>query len=83
MLRSGQFLQTTKYFTAKVSFPLDKRRRQNAFLEALETLPNFQIYYGYYLDKIIRCRNCGATWHKPEEKMTDVNIALELLIAIW
>jgi uncharacterized LabA/DUF88 family protein len=79
MLKPGQKLEITKYFTAKVSFPSDKQRRQNTFLEALGTLSNFHIYYGHYLDKVITCRNCGATWHKPEEKMTDVNIAMELL----
>jgi len=79
MLKPGQILETTKYFTAQISSPPDKQKRQKTFLEALEILPNFQIYFGQYLDKIITCRNCGARWHKPEEKMTDVNIALELL----
>ena len=26
------------------------------------------------------CRNCGQGWHAFEEKMTDVNIATELLV---
>lgn len=79
MLQAGQSLEFTKYFTARVNSPPDKQKRQNTFLEALGTLSNFQIYFGHYLDKTITCKNCGACWHKPEEKMTDVNIATELL----
>lgn len=79
MLQAGQSLEFTKYFTARVNSPPDKQKRQNTFLEALGTLSNFQIYFGHYLDKTITGNNCGACWHKPEEKMTDVNIATELL----
>ena len=34
---------------------------------------------GYYLSKNRACSQCGATWQTYEEKMTDVNIAVELL----
>jgi len=56
------------------------RKRQSDFLEALETLADFSIYEGHYLPKSVRCRNCGASWRSHEEKMTDVNIATELLM---
>lgn len=79
LLKPGQILVTTKYFTAKVSSPPDKQRRQNTFLEALGTLPDFHIYHGHFLDDPITCRNCGHTYITHHEKMTDVNIAVELL----
>ena len=79
LLTPDQTLVATKYFTAKISSPPDKQRRQNTYLEALETLPNFQIYYGHYLEDTIKCRNCGYTYTTHHEKMTDVNIAMELL----
>jgi uncharacterized LabA/DUF88 family protein len=69
----------TKYFTTVVKSPEDKRRRQAAFLEALQTLPDFTIYYGQYLSDIVTCRNCGHCYLAYHEKMTDVNVAVELM----
>jgi hypothetical protein len=54
-------------------------QRQNTYLEALAVNPSIQIQYGHYLEKIKTCRFCGATWSDYEEKMTDVNIAVQLL----
>jgi len=45
----------------------------------LETLTNVKIYYGNYQANKSVCRNCGFTAMIPSEKMTDVNIAVELL----
>jgi len=79
LLRPDQTLAATKYFTAKVKYPPSKQRRQVTFLEALDTLPDFHIYYGHYQADKITCRNCGHTYPTHHEKMTDVNIAMELL----
>ena len=82
LLRPNQTLVSVRYFTAEISPEPDdlaKKIRQNIYLEALETLPNLSIHYGYFLPKVASCRNCGATWDTYEEKMTDVNIAVELL----
>lgn len=81
----------TKYFTARVSgkHPNDSlvkaierdasRLRQQVFLEALETLPALDIVEGHYLLKRTQCSACKANFHLPEEKMTDVRIATELI----
>jgi uncharacterized LabA/DUF88 family protein len=79
LLKAGQDLAFTKYFTSRISYPPDKERRQSAFLEALETLSDFRIYYGHYQSNPQRCRKCGNRVWIPNEKMTDVNIAVELL----
>ena len=79
LLKPNQTLVTTKYFTAIVRRPDDKRRRQAAFLEALQTLNDFEFYYGHYLADIVTCRNCGHTYETHHEKMTDVNISVELM----
>lgn len=79
LLQPNQTLVATKYFTTRVTSPPDKQRRQVAFLEALGTLSDFHIYYGHYLADKVTCRNCGYTYTTHHEKMTDVNIALELL----
>lgn len=82
LLQADQALAGVRYFTARISARAgnpDKPKRQATFLEALETLPDLHIHYGHYLAKRRKCFNCGATWDTHEEKMTDVNIAVELL----
>jgi uncharacterized LabA/DUF88 family protein len=79
LLKPHQTLLTTKYFTTVVNRPEDKRRRQAVFLEALQTLPDFTIYHGQYLSDTVTCRNCGQSYTAYHEKMTDVNIAVELM----
>ena len=81
-LRNGQRLVMIQYFTAGVfaePHDPDKPLRQNAYLEALETLPDLRIHKGYFVAKQQRCAACGAVWPTYEEKTTDVNIAVELL----
>ena len=82
LLRPRQRLVAVRYFTARVSPESrdpDKPIRQSAYLEALDTLPNLCIHYGYHQVKKIICHQCGATRKTYEEKMTDVNIAMEVL----
>lgn len=79
LLRPPQKLVQSKYFTARVASPPDKQRRQSVYLEALATLPDLQIFYGKYQLNRRQCRNCNYTDSVPSEKMTDVNIAVELL----
>ena len=82
LLRSDQQLVETKYFTSRVSasaIDRDKPKRQNTYLEALLTRPKLSTFFGHYLQQPVTCHRCGATWQKYAEKMTDVNIATELL----
>ena len=82
LLRPSQILSEVKYFTARISeVPHDpeKHRRQGVWLEAIEDSPKTQVFYGHFLFKRKSCFKCGSTWMAPEEKMTDVNIAVEML----
>ena len=81
LLRPGQLLMMVRYFTARISSAgsTGKYKRQGTFLEALETRANLHVHYGHYLAKNRRCSHCGANVIIYEEKMTDVNIAVELL----
>lgn len=91
LLRTGQHLVFTKYFTARISgawagdapdraeYLNAERKRQSDFLEALDTLADFKRYEGHFLGKAIKCRECSASWRTHEEKMTDVQIATEML----
>ena len=75
-------MEMIRYFTAQISAEShdpDRPRRQGLYLEALETLPDLSLHYGSYITKNQRCPNCGAITKTFEEKMTDVNIAVEML----
>ena len=82
LLKPGQSLERVHYFTSRISpAPNDpqKHQRQADYIEALGTLTGCSLHFGHYLAKPQNCRKCGATWVRQEEKMTDVNIAVELL----
>ena len=82
LLQSGQRLMVLRYFTARVLQLADDPEQpecQKSYLEALETLPDLHIHYGYFLPKSVTCQQCGTSRETHEEKMTDVNIAVELM----
>ena len=79
LLNKGQFLVCTKYFTSRIKYPPDKVKRQGTYIEALETLSSFKIFYGQYQSHKKECRKCGNIEEIANEKMTDVNIAVEML----
>ena len=84
-------LAGTRYFTARISgsHPDDSpeqaeerektRLRQTTYLEALGTLHHLDIFEGQFLLKRATCQHCRRKMHLPEEKMTDVCIATELM----
>lgn len=76
-----QTLVRVNYFTSRISDPPDKVARQTAYLEALMAhRPDLRIHYGLYQHSTRTCRSCGHAYSSHSEKMTDVNIACELLI---
>lgn len=82
LLKPGQTLAGVHYFTSRIrdnGRNVADMQRQSDYLDALATLPSLTIHYGHYLQKCRRCHSCGAQWMDYEEKMTDVNIAMQLL----
>lgn len=79
LLQNNQTLVEIKYFTSRVSNNPEKQKRQNTYLEALESV-GVNIYYGNYQSDKLECRRCGNIWPTYNEKMTDVNIATQILI---
>jgi uncharacterized LabA/DUF88 family protein len=82
LLKPGQTLERVHFFTSRIrgnGRNADDVQRQTTYLEALSTLPQLQIHYGHYLEKPKKCNACGAEWISYEEKMTDVNIAVQML----
>lgn len=79
LLRGDQRLVGTRYFTARIASPPDKQRRQATYLEALDTIGGVDLIFGRYQRNERVCRHCGHVDLVPNEKMTDVNIAVDLL----
>ncbi len=82
LLKPGQTLVGVHYFTSRIranGCNVTDMQRQTTYLEALGTLSDLRTHIGHYLEKPRQCRQCGAQWMDYEEKMTDVNIAVQLL----
>jgi len=79
LLKPNQKLMEIKYFTSRVSNNPDKQKRQTLYIEALESV-DVKIFYGHYQSHPLECERCGNIWQSYNEKMTDVNIATQLII---
>jgi uncharacterized LabA/DUF88 family protein len=82
LMQPDQQLIELHYFTARISGARGNSAdsaRQTTYLDALQTISGISIHEGHYLTKKRVCRRCGNHWPEPEEKMTDVNIAVRLL----
>lgn len=79
IIKPNQELIAIKYFTSRVTNDPYKLQRQNTYLEALETTGIF-LFYGRYQQNPIDCHRCGHTWASYNEKMTDVQIATQMLV---
>ena len=78
LLKPNQELVSCTYFTARVRNNPSKERRQSKYLDALQTT-NVSIIYGNFYSKSVSCHRCQNTWRGNEEKMTDVNIAVQII----
>ena len=75
-LRANDRLHGIYYFTALATHKPNSMNRHKIYLTVLEDI-GVKIIYGKFKNKNRECHNCGYTWAHPEEKATDVNIALE------
>jgi len=73
-------LEGVKYFTSRIRGNPDKVARQDAFIQALKTVPGLDVLYGKYGTRGYRCQSCSYEGLLPAEKMTDVYIASEMLL---
>jgi uncharacterized LabA/DUF88 family protein len=78
-------IQRIKFFTANVSaqpHDLQKPVRQSTYFRALETLPNLEIVRGKFRPKTVNIqvtKEVRISARVPEEKGTDVNLAVHLV----
>lgn len=78
--QDGQ-VTSVKYFTAPPSNN-GKRSRQSALFGANKLINphTFIQIKGNYQNKKIRCKKCNEVFEHPEEKRTDVNIAVTMML---
>jgi uncharacterized LabA/DUF88 family protein len=67
------------YFTALTTWNQEKVKRHQLYIKTLGAT-NVNIIYGKFKRKTRLCRNCHTYYPCHEEKQTDVNIAIKLLI---
>lgn len=74
-------LAKVKYFTAPPK-NREKQRKQQVLFNANRALnPDLFLYIsGNYQDKSIECHKCHKIFTVPEEKRTDVGIAIEMMV---
>ena len=80
LLKPGQQLLATNYFSARIrdnGHNAADQKRQGDYLDAL-AVRGVCCHFGHYLEKRRECRVCHTKWVDYEEKMTDVNIAIQL-----
>jgi hypothetical protein len=82
-LRPHENIQTIKFFTAIVDEDnpnSDARERHLTYISALKTLSKVVIILGKFQHRTVTCRaHCRQQYTVPEEKKTDVNIAVEIM----
>ena len=85
-LRQHDDVVAIKYFTAIVKG--SGEARQSTYLSALATCPLVEVILGRFKNKRIKCHstscpmppnNPGRFFPQPEEKRTDVNIAVKMI----
>jgi uncharacterized LabA/DUF88 family protein len=79
-IQEGQLI-SVKYFTAPPSND-GQRSRQSALFSANKLLypDTFSQINGNYQNKTIECKKCRKKFDHPEEKRTDVNIAISMML---
>ncbi len=77
---TNQNLLKVKYFTSMVSTRFDegKFQRQSSYIKALKTLDGVMIFMGRHQKGTTVCSRCGKVFKNFSEKMTDINIAVEM-----
>ena len=76
-LRSEETLEEVYYFSALCSWNEAKRSRHRLLIKAL-TNSGVHVVLGKFKERHKECRHCGRVFMAPEEKETDVNIAIYL-----
>ncbi len=70
----------TAMVTASTAAGLEQSKRQQTYIKALKSLPKFKVVLGTFQNKLVTCQKCYGEYSYPQEKKTDVNIALNMMV---
>jgi hypothetical protein len=70
-------LVKVSWFTAVLPGAYDKNERHREYMTALRA-HNVLVYQGHFIVGQTECRQCGHSWDSPNEKESDVSLALTL-----
>jgi uncharacterized LabA/DUF88 family protein len=78
-IEPDQTLLSINYYTTRIEKPKSEKRRQSIYLEALQEITNIEPKCGKFENSYFHCRDCGFKNAIPVEKMTDVQLATNLV----
>lgn len=81
-IRRGDIVTKVKYFTAIVDPDEETLRqaRQKLYIQALNRNDRVEVIYGKYQEREVCCKaHCRQNYFIPEEKKTDVSIAVHMV----
>ena len=79
LLREGDCLTQVNCYTAYPTWLLGPYATHRSYVKALQA-ESVKVILGKFKDKHAKCRKCHARYQTKEEKQTDVNIALGLVV---
>jgi uncharacterized LabA/DUF88 family protein len=79
LLAPVQVMKRVRYFTSRGIDDPHGQKRQNTYIEALETLKDLDIQYGKFTSDDWGCSACGKIQPINHEKQTDVNMAVAMI----
>ena len=75
----NQEIVVVRYFSSLRDNEKPNTLRKKAYLEALDALPNCEVIRGKYILEDNYCPRCKRGFKEYKEKMTDVNMVIQLL----
>ena len=78
LLRPDEKLVAVKYFSAFQTKRPDAYARHRSYVKALK-FSGVSVQMGNFKFKDMECRRCHTQWKQPEEKETDVHIAITMV----
>lgn len=77
--KNDEEVVSVKYFSALAHIRgLASVKRHETYIAALKS-EGVECVLGRFKGQLRHCRNCGNNWKHPEEKETDVNIAIHMI----
>jgi uncharacterized LabA/DUF88 family protein len=77
-LREDEKLFAVHYFSAYATWDNEVFLRHREYVDALHAV-GVKTHIGKFKHKPVKCLKCRHEWQKPEEKETDVNIAIQIV----